>query len=1422
MKTSVRFSERFLNRNRILLAAVGTLALLPGTQAGVYVGPASGVWAINSNWNDNVVPNTILSYAQIDGNSSQNSEVFVETDITVGSLAIGIGDKLVVNPAVSFNVAGGSINNSGILELKAGAGNAILNAINTPIYITGTGTLFMNTQGAGTAYFGGNQSIYNMSNVIEGSGILPQNTRFIYNGGTLRATTGTFYIDPVSGTGTNDFQNAGTLGANAGGLMQITGNGGGDVWNAGTLLANNAEIQLFTSASIQGGTLQTLGTGVIRLLDNETGYLTSVNNFGNVRIGNNANMVIGGVNSNAGSININAGTNNSFISISGSTSFSGNGVITLSTTGAGGAFITGSGTMVTSNTIQGRGTVGNNAIFMVNSGTIVANTPGAVLNVDPASGGANAGLVNTGTLLAAGGTLNLSGNGNGFFDNTNGRIHASTSDVQLVTTVDIRGGTLMTSGSSAVRTPVNETASLTNVTNVGNYIVDNNAITYLGGTLTNTGTVNLNPTANFSDLYIGGASVALAGSGTINMNAGNARILGGSGTLINNTTIRGTGNVLLNSIYGINNSIIKADIGTSSLTVDPVAGGANAGLVNNGTLLAAGGTLRLTGNGTGFIDNGLTGRIHASTSDVHLVTGVDVRNGTLMTSGSSAVRTPNNETANLTNVTNTGNYIVDNNAITYLGGTLTNTGTVNLNAVLNFADLNIGGSSVTLAGSGTINMNSNNARILGGSGTLVNTTTIRGYGQVLVNSLYSRNNSVIRADVAGQSLTIDPVAGGVNAGMVNNGTLLAEGGILGLSGNGTGFIDNSTGIINANSTDVQLHTGVDIRGGTLMTGATGVVRVPANHLANLTSVTNIGNLTVDNNGQLNLGATFTNTGTVNLNAGVNFSDIYIGGASVNLAGSGTINMNGGNSRMYGGSGTLINNTTIRGTGNLLVNTAYGINNSIIKADIGTSSLTIDPINGGAVAGLVNNGTLLAAGGTLNLNGNGFGFIDNANGRIHASTSDVYFVTGVDIRNGTLMSSGTAVNRVPSNQTANMTNVTNVGNLTVDNAAQLNLGGTFTNTGTVNFNAAANVSDLYIGGASVTLAGSGTINMNGGNARMLGGSGTLVNNTTIAGAGNIGVNVIYGINNGVIRADNPSGALGLDAINGGTVAGFTNNGVLRATGGGHLYVSGNGFGFYNGTGSVDVAAGSKATFDVGANFTNNAVVSSGTVTVNSNSSVSISSITGGGTLIASNSSLFTVRSNGTQAATSKVASLSITTSSKLDLNDNALVIDYTGSSPFSTVRSNLLSGYNNGSWNGNGIISTASVGAPTKALGYAEASATSFTTTFRGQSFTGGDAVLVMQTLRGDTNLDRTVTSLDFNNFASGYGIINGSANWSQGDFDYNGKVNTIDFNWLAGQFGQTLPAAGELPGPALGSVVPEPGSLLVSVLGLALIQRRRR
>ena len=57
-----------------------------------------------------------------------------------------------------------------------------------------------------------------------------------------------------------------------------------------------------------------------------------------------------------------------------------------------------------------------------------------------------------------------------------------------------------------------------------------------------------------------------------------------------------------------------------------------------------------------------------------------------------------------------------------------------------------------------------------------------------------------------------------------------------------------------------------------------------------------------------------------------------------------------------------------------------------------------------------------------------------------------------------------------------------------------------------------------------------------------------------------------------------------------------------------------------------------------------------------------------------------------------------------------------------------------------------------------------------------------------------------------------------GDFSGNGTVDTIDFNILAANFAKSLPSSGA----ASVTIVPEPMSIAIGMLGFSLCTRERR
>jgi len=189
----------------------------------------------------------------------------------------------------------------------------------------------------------------------------------------------------------------------------------------------------------------------------------------------------------------------------------------------------------------------------------------------------------------------------------------------------------------------------------------------------------------------------------------------------------------------------------------------------------------------------------------------------------------------------------------------------------------------------------------------------------------------------------------------------------------------------------------------------------------------------------------------------------------------------------------------------------------------------------------------------------------------------------------------------------------------------------------------------------------------------------------------------------------------------------------------------------------------------------------------------------------------VLANGADSAFSRLGTLTIESGS-LDLCDNDLILDDMN---LETVRGYLAASFNNGSWNGYALGSssarTQSTSLHRTALRYAGASSIGVST-FDGQPVAGA-SVLIRYTYSGDANLDGKVNALDFNALASNFG--SSGKTWSQGDYNYDGMINTLDFNVMASNFGLLLPSQ------PMAMIVPEPMFVGAALLIPLLVRRHR-
>ncbi|HWB54841.1 MAG TPA: hypothetical protein VG722_11635, partial [Tepidisphaeraceae bacterium] len=157
--------------------------------------------------------------------------------------------------------------------------------------------------------------------------------------------------------------------------------------------------------------------------------------------------------------------------------------------------------------------------------------------------------------------------------------------------------------------------------------------------------------------------------------------------------------------------------------------------------------------------------------------------------------------------------------------------------------------------------------------------------------------------------------------------------------------------------------------------------------------------------------------------------------------------------------------------------------------------------------------------------------------------------------------------------------------------------------------------------------------------------------------------------------------------------------------------------------------------------------------------------------------------------SEVNNLNVGASAILDLTDNSLAVDYVGNSPFQTLDQDVANGYDGGKWDLSGIVSSTAAGNFPYSVGIRDT----------------GQQVLIRYTLIGDANLDGWVNEAD-------WAMIESDGNvWSEGDFNYDGKVNADDMG---------LFLLGLAESKALGHSVPEPNELAIMLIAIGCLPVR--
>ena len=905
--------------------------------------------------------------------------------------------------------------------------------------------------------------------------------------------------------------------------------GGAGNWNTATSWSTGAMPNSGNDALINNSTpAAVVQLNVSDSINNLTIGTTSVLNFNNNTLTIGGNTITNSNHSGTGGILLSSvGNVTALILGAPSVTLTGGGTVTLSNNVQNYIFGEAAADVLTNanNTIQGSGIIGNGQMGLVNHGTIDANQP-VTLTINTSNG-----TTNTATLEAtAGGNLILNGD---TYTNTGGTILASgAGSVVTLLNPTINGGTLNTASGGLIQASGNPT--LNGVTNAGTYQLPNNNSTFLTGTITNNGSIQLNSVGNVTSLEANGA-VTLTGAGTVTLSDNIQNYLleaapGGSLTNVNNT-ISGSGNIgngamaFTNQAAGVVNA--TSALGNFLTVQTGAAGATNLGLME----ASSGGTLQLE-NAIANTNGTTNGTIEALNGGTVLLNGATVSGGTVTTAGTGVVSAVGgSELDGLAHtVTSAGNLQVPNNNTLSMTGTLNNTGTLSLNSVGNVTAVSVNSAAGTLQGSGTVTLSDNNnnyilASMAGNQLTIAQ--TIQGPGGNIGNGglvLVNHGNIDATASTGGIALTIQP-----DATLTNTSLLEATGGgTLVLRG---GTITNTGGTITAGSgSTVDLESSVDLVGGTLSGTGTFVSFTGSQLDGSTHTVTSAGNLQIPNNNSLNILGTINNTGALSLNSTGNTTLLYVNSPTATLQGSGNVTLSDNNNN-YILASTAGNQLTVAQTiqgpgGNIGNGGLVLVNQSTIDATASASgqTLTIQPD-----ATLTNTGRLEATGGgSLALSG---GTFTNTGGTITAgSGSNVTLENSVVVTGGTL--NGAGLFSSLSGSTIN--GVTNAGTLQVPNNNNTTLAGTITNTGSLQLNSGSNNTFLYESGA-VTLTGGGALTLSDSNTNYLsptvdGSSLTNVNNT-ISGSGNIGNSDLAFTNQsgGVVDATSATGHSRLPSI-----------------------------------------------------------------------------------------------------------------------------------------------------------------------------------------------------------------------------------------------------------------------------------------------------
>jgi len=673
----------FKSSLRIALG-VGCLAFTATTSSAIavevhWIGGPAGSWDDPLNWSTGVVPNNEFVNVVVDGTSSQQSSVMLDTDATVASVSIAEGNQLQLGSG--FTLTANSVVLEGTVNMDGGSGLEARDFV----WVKPTGNLNSEVTDviSGSAFYA---TLYNQGR-LAGAGQMSQMA--IHNEGFFTANVPgeTWTVElrqhlPVfAGMAIGPHINQGVIGAEGGGTLYLKRE---DLGHPATILNDHNGVEglieagadsrvLLVGVHVLGGRMATTtgdgsAEGVIELVNTtlEQVHLTGQYEYHTVTFrGTNVNdAIISRV-----------WMQTPGIVIDRHAVLSGNGELNLGRAEirpyyySNDPFGPTTFTNDVDHTISGSGSIRTNEPFdFTNRGLIDVypqegssprpGTPSADFHINWSSG-SSLGITNSGLFRARdGASISLAPGGDGFVfvnreEDRIGVLEAGVDSEIVLGEIDVRGGILRSLNAEGTgqqhgvfRNSDGVFPTLRDVRLEGN-IGSAQSLWALSGRIGNSGKLTASAIRIEDD-------VILEGGGEVRMGWGSIRVQGR--TLINeDNLIAGRGLIDIPHVPSmgnfINRGIVQADVWNAELVIsgDPFT----QAFINSGTLAATNrGTLSLY-RGLKNYEGSVPGVIHADDNSVVQIS-TNVRGGILSTSGSGEIVVSQGQQRSLRDVHNQG------------------------------------------------------------------------------------------------------------------------------------------------------------------------------------------------------------------------------------------------------------------------------------------------------------------------------------------------------------------------------------------------------------------------------------------------------------------------------------------------------------------------------------------------------------------------------------------------------------------------------------------------------------------------------------------------------------------------------------------------------------------------------------------------